>query len=261
VTPERDDSWDRSRRLSFGAGAAAYDRFRPRFPPEAIAWGLGPMPLTVLDLGAGTGLMTQALAGADHRVIAVEPDPLMRVTLRGRVGARCDVLEGSAEAIPVPDSQVDCVVSAESFHWFDLSVALGEIARVLRPNGRLLIVWNVRVGDMPWVAELEQILAASHPGSAFDEGGLPDVRPWFGDLEEARFPYLQTLDEDGLVGLVGTFSYVALSPHREQILDQVAHLARTHPDLAGHPTFALPYATRVIRCTRVTQAPDGLAST
>jgi SAM-dependent methyltransferase len=235
------------RRLSFGSRARAYDRFRPSFPSAAISWGLGDEPATVAELGAGTGLMTQVLIAAGHHVVAIEPDPLMRAQLRARLGPSIDLRAGSAEAIPVADAQVDGVVAAESFHWFDRAVALAEMARVIRPGGTLLIVWNLRNDDVAWVRELARILAAIEPPSVEDPARTPDLAPWFTSVEDVRFPYVEQFDERRLVGLVDTFSYVADSPRRDQVLDQVAELARRLRDASGRDTFDLPFQTRVTR--------------
>jgi SAM-dependent methyltransferase len=235
------------RRLSFGSRARNYDRFRPSFPSVAISWGLGDEPATVAELGAGTGLMTQVLFEAGHRVVAIEPDPLMRDQLRARLGSSVDLRAGSAEAIPLADSAVDAVVAAESFHWFDRGVALAEMARVIRPGGTLLIVWNLRNDDMAWVREMARILAPIEPPSIEDPARTPDLAPWFTSVEDVRFPYVEQFDERRLVGLVDTFSYVADSPQRDRILAQVAELARRLRDASGRDTFDLPFRTRVIR--------------
>jgi ubiquinone/menaquinone biosynthesis C-methylase UbiE len=123
----------------FARSADAYERARPDYPAEAIAWlaervGLGP-GRTVVDLAAGTGKLTRPLADNGARVIAVEPVAEMRAALPASVEA----LDGTAESIPLDDGSVDLVTVAQAFHWFDGDAALAEIARVLRPEGRLVI--------------------------------------------------------------------------------------------------------------------------
>src|SRR5579859_630708 len=134
-----------SRALSFGRGAAEYDRVRPEYSPEALdlvteRLGLGP-DAEVLDLAAGTGKLTRPLIARFARVTAVEPDPGMRAVLSQVTDCHL-VLEGRAEAIPLADEAVDAVFVGQAFHWFSTAAALAEIARVLRPRGGLILLWN-----------------------------------------------------------------------------------------------------------------------
>ncbi len=238
------------RRLSFGEQAVEYDRFRPSYPQDAVTWALGAAPRRVVDLGAGTGLMSEVLLDCGHDVVAVEPDEGMRDQLVARLGGRIQALEGSAEAIPVDDGSLDAVVVAQAFHWFELDTALPEIARVLRPGGALVIVWNVRDDDVEWVEQLSRIVGRVDARSGSRDEGVPRIEPWFELAERGDFSYQQPLDAASLERLVGTYSYVALSPHRDEILQQVRDLAAVHASLAGKASFALPYVTTVYRATK-----------
>jgi ubiquinone/menaquinone biosynthesis C-methylase UbiE len=139
------DTPEVNRALSFGRGAVEYDRVRPEYSSEAldlVTKRLGLRPdAEVLDLAAGTGKLTRALVPRFGRVVAVEPDPGMRAIL-GQVTDCVVVLEGRAEAIPLPDRSVDAVFVGQAFHWFSTSEAVTEIARVLRPGGGLAMIWN-----------------------------------------------------------------------------------------------------------------------
>lgn len=139
MTAEREEWLERA--ASFGGVADAYERARPGYPDDAVAWLAGDEPCDVVDLGAGTGKLTRSLVARGHRVTAVDPLEEMLVWLRHAVPGAIAV-RGSAEAIPLPDGSADVVTCAQSFHWFDHAVALREIARVLRPGGRLAPVWN-----------------------------------------------------------------------------------------------------------------------
>jgi SAM-dependent methyltransferase len=235
-----------ARRTSFGGAAEHYHRFRPDYPAEALRWALGTDPLMVLDLGAGTGRLGAVVHALGHEVVAVEPDPGMRAVAELELPGR--VREGSAEAIPEVDGAVDAVVVGQAFHWFDRPRALPEISRVLRhPGGVLALFWNVRDDRSGWLADLSAITRGEDGISRWPKAPDYDVGPWFEPLEAASFPHAQELDADSLLGLVGSWSKVALHPDRDQILAEVAELARTHPDLAGRDRFTLPYVTKVYR--------------
>ena len=177
----------------FAKGAATYVKGRPDYPPDVGDWLRGDLALckgkTVLDLGAGTGKFVPYLRATGATPIAVEPIPAMLaqlVELNPGIAAK----EGSAEHIPLEDSSVDAVVCAQAFHWFARREALGEIRRVLKPDGVLGLIWNVRDESVAWVAALSEIMRPF-------EGDTPrhHRQEWrrlfpaegFGPLRERRF--------------------------------------------------------------------------
>jgi len=234
-----------SQALSFGSAAAAYDRIRPSYPPEAVRWALGDAR-RVVDLGAGTGILTRVLIGLGYEAVPVEPDEKMRAQLvAGTPGA--GPLTGSAEAIPLPDGSVDGVTAGQAYHWFDPERAHAEVARVLRPGGVFAPIWNTRDESEPWVAAFSRIL---HPEGEDDE--TPDFGPRFGPVERATFRHEVRHTPDTLLALVRSRSYYLTgTPQRQRELDdRVRELTTTHPLLAGQADFALPYVTEVYRAFR-----------
>jgi SAM-dependent methyltransferase len=233
---------------AFADVAGAYERGRPGYPDDAVRWLVGDEQRDVVDLGAGTGKLTRALVAHGHRVVAVEPLDEMRTELEAAVpGVRG--LAGSAEAIPLPDASVDVVTSAQAFHWFDHDAALPEIARVLRPGGRLALVWNSRDDRDPWMARLSAIIgnetvAESDVVPVLDASGL------FGPVEAARFSFEQARDRDGLLDLVLSRSYLARLPpsERQPVLDAVAAL---YDETASADGVRLAYVTECFRATTI----------
>lgn len=237
-------SWQ-VRRLSFGAGADAYERYRPGYPADAVRFAVGPAPARVVDVGAGTGKLAVAVSALGHEVVAVEPDDAMRAVAERSLPGR--TLAGHAEAIPLPDASVDVVVAGQAFHWFDRGAALPEIARVLRPGGAFAILWNIRDNGVDWVHALSRVIGGGDRVRRAERLAPPDLAPLFAPAEAGVFTLEQTLDAESLVGLVGSFSYVYLRPDAADVLAAVRRLAAGHPDLAGRDSFALPYETRVFR--------------
>ncbi len=252
--------WAR-RGSSFGAVAAAYAAYRPDYPPDAVAWCAAPLGpdvagLRVLDLGAGTGKLTALLAERGAEVTAVEPDEAMLGELRRRVPS-ARALGGRAEAIPLPDESVDLVLCAQSLHWFDLSRALPEIARVLTAGGVLGALWNSDDDRVEWVAGLRDAaegaaaptVTSRRAEAAYFTSDRFGQR--FADLERAEFPNAQLRTVDSLVALLATHSGVLVMPpaERDRLLGQArAYLAARPETAAGE--FEMPMVTWALRTVR-----------
>ena len=232
--------------VSFGAAAAAYERGRPSYPPDAIDWLLPPGAQTVLDLGAGTGKLTTRLVQRGLDVIAVDPLAEMLEVLSASL-PDTPALLGTAEEIPLADNSVDAVLVAQAWHWVDPQRAIPEVARVLRPGGRLGLVWNTRDERLGWVKDLGRIIG--HERDPFShEVSLPAP---FADVERHQVEWTNYLTPQALIDLVASRSYCITSPEkvRDRTLGQVRELLATHPALANSAGLALPYVTVGIRAT------------
>lgn len=240
---------------SFDRGAGDYEKGRPGYPEEALAHlahvlGLHAGP-RVLDLAAGTGKLTRQLVSTGAEVVAVEPVPGMRSVL-ARVVPEAEVLDGTAEAIPLPGGSVDGVTVGQAFHWFRGREALREIHRVLRPGGGLAVIFNSRDLADPLSAAVDAIMTRyqgatpSHASGAwkvaFTESTL------FGPLSHRRFALEQTLDVDGLVSRALSASYIAglAAEERQRLAEEVRRLVP-----AGRDHVVLPYSTDVYWCRRL----------
>lgn len=234
------------RPLSFGAEAAAYERGRPSYPPEAIDWLLPDGARDVLDLGAGTGKLTTRLVERGLNVFAVDPIPEMLELLTSSL-PETPALLGTAEEIPLADDSVDAVLVAQAWHWFDEERAVKEIARVLRPGGRLGLVWNNRDERLGWVKDLGKVIGHEvDPFSQMVEFAAP-----FAESERHLVEWTSYLTPQALIDLVASRSYCITSPEqvRSRTLDRVRELLATHPALANSSGLALPYVTVCIRAS------------
>ena len=241
------DPNERGPYTAFAEVAGAYERGRPGYPEEAVRWLAGEEPRDVVDLGAGTGKLTRALVELGHRVTAIEPLPEMLELLPDAAPGAFAIL-GSAEIIPLPDAHADVVTCAQSFHWFDHRVALPEIARVLRPGGRLAYVWNSRDDREPWVARLSTLIG-SETVSRDESVGPVAESGLYEPVETAVFHFEQTLGRERLLALVLSRSYCATLPAAERmpILDAVGEL---YDEIAGADGIRLPYVTECFRAAK-----------
>jgi ubiquinone/menaquinone biosynthesis C-methylase UbiE len=266
------------RAASFGAAATDYATHRPDYPVEAIQWALAPVtdgaqsksrtastrPIDVLDLGAGTGKLTAKLAemstGAGKlQVTAVEPDPQMLAELKRQL-PDVRALAGNAEEIPLPDGSIDMVIAGQAIHWFNLDLAIPEIARVLRPGGVLAGLWNADDARVAWVAGLHN---ASGRRTVVPIGGTErddeEMNDWLGSAgkrlflppEEAEFTHFHVRTAESMIATLRTHSaFLIMSPEeREAALSDVRrYLDRTPETSSGQ--FNLPLITLALRAVR-----------
>jgi len=244
---------------AFGNSAREYELGRPRWPEELIDRVAGELELgsdaTVLDLGAGTGKLTRDLVPRFGRVIAVEPDDAMRGVLEEGV-PEAESLAGSAEAIPLPDASVDAVFTAEAFHWYASDESVGEIVRVLRPRGGLVILWNLDFGDPdpPMGEEVDRVIDV-----AFAKGGAPGIGKvlsgfWREPIAKGPFEPLQESEvertvtrtrDQWLANMLSVSSIAALSDADRE--DFAARLHELVPDVRYRWSIrTVAYWTRVV---------------
>lgn len=186
--------------LNFGQRAHAYDRYRPGYPDEVIqvcvaAAGEG---RRVLDVGAGTGKLSVALAQAGLDVTAVDPDT-DALALNP-----CPHVVGYAEELPFGSGSFDVVTVAQAWHWLDGQAVAHECARVLKPGGVVVIVVNQLDVSYPWVMRIARI---THAGDVYREDWRPQLGERFEPVEARVFRFHQRATFDDIVGLASTRSY------------------------------------------------------
>jgi SAM-dependent methyltransferase len=241
-----EDVIDKNRALSFGAVAREYHRFRPRTPPALLDWIVPTDAASCLDLAAGTGALTQLLVGRIASVTAVEPDPGMRAVLSAAV-PQATVLSGTAEAIPLPDGCVDAVFVSSAWHWFDLELAVPEIARVLRSGGRLAVIGNRMDLRVDWVRALYQ----TESREPRDRRQLPPGSS-FTDPESTELTWTQQVSVPDLIGLLGTYSQVIVSSAAEksQLHDHALSVLADHNETRDRNVIEVPMRSVAWRATR-----------
>lgn len=244
----------------FEAAVERYERGRPSYPGDAVSFLVRELGISegrdVVELGAGPGKFTELIVHTGARIVAVEPVAAMRRALE-RNCPTVTVLDGTAERTTLPDSSVDAVVAAQSFHWFDGERTLAEIHRVLRPDARLGMIWNVRDEASDWSERLTAI---------FDRlagEGAPRYRDlrWreafertdlFGPLHRQVAYHVHEVTREVLLDRVLSVSYVADAPQdeRDRVVDEVSELLETDPELRGREAIVMPYRTDVYWCVR-----------
>ena len=231
--------------------AADYEAARPSYPPDAVAWFVDNLQLgpgaRVVDLAAGTGKLTRLLVSSGAELIAAEPVAGMRDIFRASVPG-VPVLACTAEQLAFRDAAFDAVTVAQAFHWFDHERAIAELARVVRPGGRVGLVWNARDRSVEWVDRVWSIMdrvekkAPWRDHDNWRDSAFRDM-PGFGPLHEGEFRHTQTVTPEAMVQRVASVSHVAVLPDGERaaVLDEVRDLLASHPDTAGRADLGVPY--------------------
>jgi SAM-dependent methyltransferase len=244
-------AWTAARSRNFGSIAELYERVRPGYPAEAVAWFLptdapSSRRVRIADVGTGTGKLTDALLAPGRVVTAVDPDPEMLAVLTSKHPTVAAVT-GTAEQLPFDDAAFDAVTFGQSWHWVDPPRGSTEVARVLRPDGCLGLFWNIRDAREPWVAELADILGHQSADELMLEAGGPVVTEPLRFDAMREFAWSSTIDVTTLVDLAATHGFVitASEADRERMLDAVAALGERVADVDG--VVRLPYRLYVYR--------------
>lgn len=248
----------------FSDRAGDYAKYRPTYPADAIDAILGGLPpaerggvlqapIVAADVGAGTGISARLLAERGVRVIAIEPNDAMRAAAEPH--ALIEWRAGTAEATGLDDASVDLVLCAQSYHWFEPAAACREFARILRPGGRLALVWNdgdetdhVARGYYDLVREASDGAGpTSHQSAARDPTFAPPVDP--ARVRRLRFRNEQRLDEASLIGRAMSASYVPKTgPRTDRLIEGLRALHARHAGADGR--VALVYEVLMYLFTR-----------
>jgi SAM-dependent methyltransferase len=247
--------------MSFGAIADDYDRLRPAPPAEAVDWLLPARRDVVVDLAAGTGQLSRAVAPGSGRVVAVEPDQRMRSVLASR-SPGVEVLAGRGEAIPLPDASADAVIVSSAWHWMNPYLAVPEIARVLRDGGSLGVLSTNMDRPIPWLraddwfardedeSASRAAAAGTHAWVDRRQVILPDGSP-FDNIETHAFRFTRTMTVPDLLDWLGTYSWVITASEEVKAAGRAraaAALAETFP---GAGVIEVPMRSRCWRAERV----------
>ncbi|MGE3758024.1 MAG: class I SAM-dependent methyltransferase [Pseudobdellovibrionaceae bacterium] len=246
--------------VGFDKGYESYEKGRPEYPAEAIEFIMKYFHLnedtSCVDLGAGTGKLTRALCQKGLSPVAIEPVAGMQKKFKELL-PKVTCITGTAEKIPIESNSQDVIFVAQAFHWFQGKQALAEIARVLRPNGYLILLWNTRDESVDWVSKLTELIDPQEGTAPRYKTGLwqkafsgnTDFTP----LQKKEFAHNQQGPIDMVVERVASISFISAleATPKTKLLEQVKSLLKTHPQTKGKETITFPYRTDLWWCRKV----------
>lgn len=234
-----------------------YDRLRPGYPDAVldvflaqVAAPPGSTAVRAIDLGAGTGKLSWALAGRGLDVTAVDTSPAMLETaLRRRptgpppfAGRAVTTRVAPAEDTGLPASSAALITVAQAWHWFDAEAASAEVVRLLAPGGVLALVWNMLDVTIPWVHRLSRIM---HAGDIHREDFLPTVGPGLELTARSVHQWEDPMPTQDVIDLARTRSYVITAPEerRARVLANLDWYLHEHLGHTPGATVGVPYRT------------------
>ena len=208
----------------------------------------------IADVGAGTGKFSRLLLATGAHTLAIEPVDEMRAQAARLPGV--EALAGTAQALPLAAGSVDAIVCAQAFHWFASTAVLDEFARVLRPGGRLGLVWNVRDESVDWVAQITRLITpfeGDAPRFYKGDWKKPFPHPAFTALQEASFAHEHVgSPAQVIVDRFMSVSFIAVLPEADnsRVRSALEQLGASHPALRGRDVVSFPYRTLAFHCVR-----------
>jgi ubiquinone/menaquinone biosynthesis C-methylase UbiE len=197
-----------------------YDRFRPGYPQGIVDFLVQKLGITtksvVADIGSGTGKLAKLFVDRGIKTYGVEINADMRkkagVIFRGN--SIFINIEGSAEDTKLPDQSVDHIFVAQAFHWFDRKRTRAEFNRIIKADGYIVLIWNVRQEDTPFLKAYDTLLKkhfTEYGATKHREIGDLGINEFYGGdqpVAEVTFDYNQDFDLEGLIGRALSSSYV-----------------------------------------------------
>jgi SAM-dependent methyltransferase len=247
------------------AEAERYERARPGYPPAAVSWLVEHLRIrpgaVAVDLAAGTGKLTRLLVPSGATLLAVEPLEDMRRVLAS-LCPTVPVAAAAAEKLPLRTGSIDAVTVAQAFHWFDADAAFAELRRVLRPGGRVGLIWNARDRRVAWVDQVWSVMDRVERKAPWRDHDREDdtafgERAGFGPLSRDTFHHEQPVTPETVLDRFRSVSHVAVlpPPQREAVLAEVREILASHPETKGRDELLLPYRVDCLWCERLQVTP------
>jgi ubiquinone/menaquinone biosynthesis C-methylase UbiE len=231
----------------FEQAATLYEQARPTYPDEAIDLikSLCNKPDIIIDLGAGTGKLTRLLGPIGAReIIAIEPVLSMRENLK-KIPIITKIIDGTAEHISFEDNTIDIIICAQAFHWFANHRALAELHRVLKPNGLLILIWNLADDSgKEWFENINKYVECFKPDGTprykkMEWKNVFDNQKFFSSSQDKQFTHKDRVTRDLFMNRILSISFIAALPaeQKTKLIDQVRNVLENNEEIRDLEEF------------------------
>lgn len=235
----------------FDGKGEIYAKARPKYAEKLFDYLTTALPLgkdcTVADIGSGTGIFTGQLLGHGVLVYAVEPNDDMREKAEEKLSAQDSFIsvKGTADNTSLPDSSVDYVTAAQAFHWFDSDAFKKECQRIVKPGGKIIIIYNSRDTEAPCTQELAKLRGKYNPEFHGFSNGISDeaCRGFFGnECDVFKCENNIVYDRQGYIERVLSSSY-SLNENDEKYPDYISDINSLFDRFESNGTITVPNFT------------------
>ncbi|HMQ78645.1 MAG TPA: class I SAM-dependent methyltransferase [Ignavibacteria bacterium] len=195
-----------------------YIKYRPSYPADIIEYlkseGILKSDSVIADIGSGTGISAELFLKKGNTIYGVEPNDAMREAAEKLLSAYSNFrsINATAEDTTLPDNSIDLIICAQAFHWFDIPKVKIEFNRILKPSGRVCLIWNERILDgNPFLVEYEKLLlkyGTDYKNVRHENIDEKKLNEFFeSGFIKKTFPNKQVFDLAGVTGRLLSSSY------------------------------------------------------
>ncbi len=231
-----------------------YIKYRPSYPKILIDYLFEIVGFnedsTVADVGSGTGIFTKLLIDKVKTIYAVEPNNEMRTAALGILGnfSNCFSIHGTAENTTLDNNSIDFITSAQAFHWFNIPKAKLEFNRILKPDGKLILIWNSRINNTEFLKVYEDALktySTDYNQVNHQNLNYNDFQKCFSSAyTKVEFDNFQEFNFEGVIGRLLSSSYAPVEG-TEHFLELEKVLFKAFEKYALNNTVRFNYKTEV----------------
>lgn len=235
----------------FNGKGEIYAKARPNYAAELFAYMKNILHISdgsvFADIGSGTGIFSEHLLNNGYFVYAVEPNADMRKKAEEKLSEYKGFtsVDGMDSNTTLSEQTIDCIMVAQAFHWFDADAFKKECQRILKPNGKIIIIYNSRDEDAECTKGLAELRRKYNPKFHGFSNGISEekcIAFFDGNCDVFRTDNNKTYDRQGYINRILSSSY-SLSESDERYEEYLADINNLFEKFSNNGTLIIPMQT------------------